>query len=155
MALYISILSLFLTFQTSFDAKVIGITDGDTIIVLSENKEQIKIRLEGIDCPESHQDFGNKAKQAVAELCFKKTVKVISSGKDRYGRMLAFVYVDNICINEKLIEMGLAWHYKKYNNNEELSKMEIMARDKKIGLWSNPNPIAPWDFRKKPKAVTN
>lgn len=153
--LFISLISLFLTFQSGFNAKAIGITDGDTIIVLTDDKKQIKIRLEGIDCPESRQDYGDRAKQAVVDLCFKKIVKVIPKGNDKYGRMLADIYIDDICINSKLIEMGMAWHYKKYNKDEELSKIESKAREKRIGLWSHPNPIAPWEFRKKPKSISN
>jgi endonuclease YncB( thermonuclease family) len=70
-------LSLTILLSTStFTAKVIGVTDGYTIVVLTEDKQQIKVRLEGIDCPESNQDFGNKAKQATADLCFQKEVRV-------------------------------------------------------------------------------
>jgi micrococcal nuclease len=131
----------------TYTAKVIGVTDGDTIVVLTTDNKQIKIRLEGIDCPESHQDFGEKAKQATVQMCFGKEVTVKKSGVDRYGRTLAYVYVGDLCINKELLRLGLAWHYKQYNNNEELAKLENEAQAKKIGLWSQPKSIAPWDFR--------
>lgn len=133
----------------SFQGKVIKITDGDTIVVLNEKNEQIKVRLEGIDCPESSQDFGTQAKKATSDLCYGKTVRVEQSGTDRYGRMLAFVYIDDVCINKDLIKQGMAWHYKKYNKDQELAKLEVDAREKKVGLWSMNNPVAPWDFRHK------
>lgn len=133
----------------SFLGKVIKITDGDTIIVITENQQQIKIRLDGIDCPESKQDFGTSAKQAVSELCFGKQVKVVYSSKDRYGRILGTVYIGNKNVNKELLRMGLAWHYIQFNNDKELAKLEQEARNKKIGLWSHPNPIPPWEFRKK------
>jgi micrococcal nuclease len=141
---------LILIFQHStFTAKVIGITDGDTVIVITEDNNQIKIRLEGIDCPESHQDFGDKAKDATAELCFKKEVRIEKTGTDRYGRTLGYVYVGEVCVNKELLKLGMAWHYKKYNQDPELAKLEDGARSAKIGLWSYPNPIAPWDWRHK------
>ncbi|KAF0236684.1 MAG: hypothetical protein FD181_2588 [Prolixibacteraceae bacterium] len=140
---------LSLTLSTTFTGKVIKITDGDTIVVLTDDKEQIKIRLEGIDCPESSQDFGTKAKQATSELCFGKQVKIIKSGEDKYGRTLGYVLVGDVNVNEELLRLGMDWHYKQYNKDEELAKIEMQARTKKVGLWSQPNPVAPWDFRRK------
>lgn len=139
---------LFLCGQSEFVAKVIGVIDGDTIVILTKENQQIKIRLDAIDCPESHQDFGNRAKQATVQLCFGKEVKIIERGKDRYGRTLGFIYVNDICVNKELIRLGMAWHYKQYNHDKELSDLENYARENKIGLWSQPNPIPPWEFRK-------
>ncbi len=129
--------------------KVVGITDGDTIIVLTDSRTQLKVRLEGIDCPESGQDFGEKARQATADLCFKQAVKLVKSGEDRYGRTLAFVYVGNMCVNKELLSRGMAWHFKKYNKDPELARLENEARMKKTGLWSMPHPVPPWDYRKR------
>jgi micrococcal nuclease len=142
-------LTLALLLSTSiFIAKVIRISDGDTIVVLTDEKEQIKIRLEGIDCPELYQDFGQRARQTTAQLCFNKTVRIEKSGIDQYGRTLAFIYVGNVCINKELLRLGMAWQYR-YNNDPELAKLEKEARAAKIGLWSQQNPQAPWDFRHK------
>ena len=93
---------------SSFTALVVGVTDGDTIVVLTSDKKQIKIRLEGIDCPEFKQDFGYKAKQATSSLCFNKEVMIEKSGEDQYGRTLAFVYVGDICTNKELLKLGMA-----------------------------------------------
>jgi endonuclease YncB( thermonuclease family) len=131
-----------------FYCKVVRVIDGDTIVVLVTQNEQIKIRLEGIDCPESDQDYGSRAKQVTSDLCFGKQVKIIQSGTDRYNRILAFVYIGDVCINEELLKQGMAWHYKKYNQDENLAQLEWTARNNKVGLWSMKNPIAPWDFRK-------
>lgn len=148
--LILLILSLILAVQNlTFTAKVIGVTDGDTIVVLTDENKQIKIRLEGIDCPESNQDFGSKAKQTTVDLCFQKTVRVEQSGTDRYSRMLAFVFVNDVCVNKELLRQGMAWHYKQYNKDQELAKLEIEAREKKVGLWSMKDAVAPWDFRRK------
>ena len=100
---------------SSFTAKVIRIIDGDTIFVLTENREEIKIRLEGIDCPESNQPFGTRAKQAISNLCFNKKVRIEKSGVDQYGRTLAFVYVDDICVNKELIKLGMVLLMRIFN----------------------------------------
>lgn len=134
---------------TTFKAKVIGVTDGDSIIILTDDSLQLKIRLEAIDCPEMNQDFGTKAKQTTVDICFGKQVTIQKTGLDRYGRTLAFVYVGDTCINNYLIDCGMAWHYKKYNNDSVLADLENRAQLMKIGLWSQLNPIPPWDWRRK------
>lgn len=134
---------------STFTGKVIGVTDGDTIVILTDQKEQIKVRLEGIDCPESNQDFGNKAKQATVDLCFQKQVRIEKTGEDRYGRTLAHVYVGEVSVNKELLKLGMAWHYKYYNKDPELAGLEDKAKAAKVGIWSQPNPVAPWDFRHK------
>ena len=94
-----------------FTAKVVGITDGATIRVL-RGKEEIKIRLEAIDCPESHQAFGTKAKRATSELAFGKTVTVQTKSKDKYGRLLAEIILpDGTNLNRELVRTGFAWWY--------------------------------------------
>ena len=143
------LLLISLTLSTTFTGKVIKITDGDTIVVLTNDNEQIKIRLEGIDCPESSQDFGTRAKQATSDLCYGKQVKIIKSGEDKYGRTLGFVIVGDVNVNKELLRLGMAWHYKYFNKDDELAKLEQEARKNNIGLWSQPNPVAPWDFRRK------
>jgi endonuclease YncB( thermonuclease family) len=147
--IFASILLLLTSAGTNdFNGTVISVTDGDSITVLKEDKTSIKIRLEGIDCPETKQDFGTKAKQATSQLCFGKKVRVVKTGEDRYKRTLAMVYVGDLCVNEELIRQGMAWHYKKYNKNPELARLENEARAAKIGLWSMDNAVAPWEFRR-------
>lgn len=128
--------------------KVIGIKDGDTIDLLMEGKKQT-IRLEHIDCPEKKQPFGNKAKQRIADLCFGKNVTLSHPYKyDRNKRIIATVYLANgINVNQEMVRNGLAWHFKKYSNNQEYASLEIAARKKHLGLWIDPQPMAPWDWR--------
>jgi endonuclease YncB( thermonuclease family) len=146
---FIFILLISVASTTSFKGKVVKITDGDTIVVLTDKNEQIKVRLEGIDCPESNQDYGTQAKKATSDLCFGKQVEVIKTEEDIYGRTLGHVYVGEVCVNKELLKMGLAWHYKQYNKDQELAKLETEAREKRVGLWSMKDPVAPWDFRHK------
>jgi endonuclease YncB( thermonuclease family) len=146
--LSISLLFLFLpSICAAWSGTVIGISDGDTITVL-RGKTPIKIRLHGIDCPERGQAFGKRAKRFASEMVYKKTVTIAPTDKDRYGRTVAWVYVDDMSLNEALVSAGLAWHYKKYSSDRNLSEAEIRARDKKVGLWSDPDAIPPWEYRR-------
>lgn len=127
--------------------KVISVSDGDTIKLLVK-KQELTIRLEGIDAPEYTQDFGTKSRQALAALVSGKTVTVRKSGIDKFGRTLGFVFVDGKEVNAKQLEDGWAWHYKAFNNDDRLAKLEAAARQGKRGLWGGPNPIEPWEYRK-------
>jgi endonuclease YncB( thermonuclease family) len=146
--LFIILLFSLLPISESFNALVIGVYSGDTIVVSVDNK-QLKVRLDGIDCPEVDQEYGDSAKMTTVVLCFKKNVRIEKVGADKYGRTLAFVYVDDICLNKELIRLGMAWHYKQYNDDPELAKLEEEARANKVGLWRQSNPESPWDFRHK------
>lgn len=127
--------------------KVIGVKDGDTIVVLVEGKP-FTIRLSDIDCPEKKQPFGKRAKLFTSTLCFGKEVKLKGDKYDRYKRLIAEVILPNgKILNKELVKSGLAWHFKKYSKNEEYANLELEARASKIGLWSEENPIAPWEWR--------
>lgn len=136
-----------------FTGKVISIADGDTITVLTDNTTH-KIRLSGIDAPEKSQAFGNQSKQSLANMVFQKTVTVNFNKRDKYNRILGKVLFDDKDINLEQIKRGLAWHYKKYENEQDVedrsiyANEEYLARVDKKGLWTNPNPIPPWEFRK-------
>ncbi len=134
---------------TVFEGKVIGIKDGDTFEVLYDGQPE-KVRLAEIDCPEKSQPFGKNAKQYASDLCFGKTVKVSSTGKrDRYGRVVGTIVTqDGRNVNEELVKAGLAWHYKQYSKSKTLDGIEEQARKKKLGLWADKDPEAPWEWRK-------
>jgi endonuclease YncB( thermonuclease family) len=132
-----------------FAAKVVGISDGDTLTVLKADRTQAKIRLHGIDAPETGQDFATRSKQATSDLAFGKAVIVRPLSTDRYGRTVAEVILpDGRLLNRELIRQGMAWWFRAYApNDRELQRLEVEARDAKRGLWSQPNPIPPWDWR--------
>jgi endonuclease YncB( thermonuclease family) len=138
---------------TTLTGKVVGITDGDTITVLDAEKHQHKIRLEGIDAPESGQPFGTQAKKALSDKVFGKEVAIKESGKDKYGRTLGHIYVGKQHVNRELVAEGFAWHYKEYNRDSDLASAENEARAAKRGLWRDDVPTPPWDFRHAPKAT--
>lgn len=130
--------------------KIIRILDGDTVEMLY-GELPIKLRLEHIDAPEKRgkQPFGNKAKIAISDLCFGQIVNVISDGKfDRNGRLIGVILnKDSLNVNKEMVRLGMAWHFKKYSHDMSYDLLEREARAAKVGLWSDPNPIAPWDYR--------
>lgn len=134
--------------------KVVGVADGDTVTVLDDSRTQHKIRLSGIDTPERNQPSGRRAKEKLAGLVFGKTVVVEIDKVDRYGRNIGKVVIDGRDANLAMITAGLAWHYKKYQTEQSASdrrlysRAEDDARAGQLGLWREPEPIAPWDWRK-------
>jgi micrococcal nuclease len=133
-----------------YPAKVVGITDGDTLTVLTSQKTQVKIRLAGIDAPEPGQDFGTRAKQAASSLAFGRAVTIIERHRDRYGRSVAEVILpDGRSMNREMVGQGATWWYRKYAaNNHVLARLEAVARQERRGLWSQSDPIPPWGWRK-------
>lgn len=128
--------------------KVVGISDGDTVTVMRDGRGT-KVRLAEIDCPESGQPFGMKAKRFVADAIGGGKVTVKPTAVDRYDRIVAHVILPNgEDLNAALILNGLAWHYKQYSTDEGLSALEKTARSDRIGLWSDRSPIPPWDWRR-------
>jgi endonuclease YncB( thermonuclease family) len=134
-----------------FTGNVVGVHDGDTITVLHNGRGE-KIRLYGIDCPELAQPWGRRAKEFASDAVFDKTVTVRVMDTDRYGRTVGEVYYDGKNLNQELVQAGLAWAYvhftEKYAGDEEI------AREQHRGLWADPSPEAPWDFRRNGQRIT-
>ena len=152
----LTILTLLFAFTASafeFAGKVVGVADGDTITVLYGKKEY-KIRFQHIDCPESSQAFGTKAKQVLSNKVFGKTVTVRWKEKDRYKRILGDVYVGQRWINVEMVNEGMAWHYKFFSKDASIGAIEAKARAAKRGIWSQPNPVPPWEFRRKKSSTS-
>ena len=131
-----------------FYAKVISVRDGDTIEV-SHRRRIKRIRLHGIDCPEINQHSGRHAKRFTSKLALGKKAKIIKKDIDKYGRIVAEVFLDNTSLNRELVKNGWAWHYVRYSSDEKLDELEKNARQKKLGLWQKENPLPPWEFRKQ------
>lgn len=130
--------------------KVVSISDGDTVTVL-QDRTQHRIRLYGIDCPESHQDFGSRATKFVSGMIFRENVKVVQKDVDRYGRVVGIIYLGDTCVNEEIVRAGYAWVYRYFCKDEicqDWLTLEAEARGGRIGLWSHPDPIPPWEFRR-------
>ena len=128
---------------------VVGVSDGDTITVI-HNGKGVKIGLYGIDTPEKRQSFGKTAKQFTSVMIYGKSVEVETKGIDPYDRFVALVNVGGKSLNEVLIKNGYAWVYRKYCKEafcKDWLNLEIAAKYRKIGLWSEPHPIPPWEYR--------
>ena len=136
----------------SLSGQVGGVLDGDILEVLHQGKAE-RIRLNGIDCPEKDQAYGERAKQAISELVVGKEVMLNTYGLDRNGRTLADVLLpDGTNVNYKLVKEGWCWWYRTYApGNRKLEGLENEAREAKKGLWAEPHPVPPWEWRKKRK----
>ena len=130
-----------------FVAKVVGVSDGDTVSVLL-NRRQYKIRLEGIDAPETGQDFGAKARKYLGELVQGKQVYGRRTSTDKYGRNLCFLTVGGKRVNHEMVQNGLAWHYRQHSSDTELAELEADAKSQKLNIWSEAGPVPPWDWRR-------
>lgn len=120
--------------------------------LLSPDHQNITVRLAEIDCPEKNQAFGQAAKQFTAALCFGKLVKLDATQKDRYGRTVGQVLLeDGTNVNYEIVKNGYAWQYRAYSKNMQLSELEQNARQNHMGLWQDANPTPPWNFRKDEK----
>jgi endonuclease YncB( thermonuclease family) len=136
--------------QLQLSAKVVGIKDGDTVVVLDSLNNQTTLRLAEVDCPEKSQPFGTKAKQFTSDQIYRKEIKYVVTDIDRYGRSIAMIYYDdNKYLSAELIKNGFAWHYKRYSTSKELANFENFARLHKLGLWFDLNPMEPWEWRRK------
>lgn len=134
---------------------VVGVSDGDTITVLDDSKKQHKIRLAGIDAPEKKQAFGQRSKEHLSDLVYRKNVTIEGDKLDRYGRTIGKVVINGTDANLQQVKAGFAWHYKKYQREQSkadrvlYARAEDEARAQKRGLWRDVDPTPPWDFRRK------
>ncbi len=134
--------------DTTIVGKVVGIMDGDTFKLLTNDSTLIKVRLANIDCPEKKQPFSVKAKQFASDAIFGKSISINVIKKDRYRRYISnVIYNDSLILNHELVKNGLAWHYVKYSKDSILQGLEDKAKLGRIGLWQDKNPIPPWDWR--------
>lgn len=133
----------------SFEGKVVKVIDGDTLQILDNQNSNIRVRLYGIDAPESKQAWGQKSKQALSTAVAGKTVKIVNHGPDVYGRELGTIWLDGYDINASMVDSGLAWVYRFQDEAVVPSyiKFETGAKNASLGLWSDKSPIPPWEWR--------
>ena len=139
----------------TIEGLVVGVADGDTITVLDQQKNTYKIRLQGIDAPEKKQAFGEKSKQSLHDLVHGKQVRIEYDKEDKYGRIVGKITLDDLDICLQQLVLGMAWHYKKYQNEQSVADRvvyndaELKSKSLKLGLWADETPLPPWEFRKK------
>lgn len=139
------------------EGKIIKVTDGDTVHVLDDEQQTHKIRLAGIDAPELGQAYGQAARKFLAKQVNQKTVCVDWHKRDKYQRLVGVIKYEGRDVNLNIVKAGYAWHYKKYQKEQTppdrilYAQAETEARSDVIGLWSEPDPIKPTDWRKGKK----
>lgn len=129
--------------------KVVGVTDGDTLTLLSAGNVQTRVRLAEIDAPEKSQPYGDRAKQALSDLTFNKDVRVEVVDTDRYGRTVGKIFVGSMAVNTELVRQGAVWVYRQYLRDQSLLAIEDEARAARRGLWALPEAqrVPPWEWR--------
>ncbi|MBP6133025.1 MAG: thermonuclease family protein [Thauera sp.] len=129
---------------------VVAIADGDTLTVLNEDFQQVKIRLAEIDAPEKKQPFGSRSRQSLGELCHEKRAEVRVTDVDRrYKRIVGRVTCAGVDANAAQVRRGMAWVYDRYAKDKTLYRLQDEARGSGRGLWADRDPIPPWDWRKR------
>jgi endonuclease YncB( thermonuclease family) len=135
------------------EGRVERVMDGDTVELITSNSTKVKIRLLGIDAPESRQFFGQESTENLKRLGEKKRVKAFCVGSDRYRRSLCKIVIDDLDLNLEQIKRGLAWHYKAYiasqskHDQRSYATAEIHAQNSRLGLWGHEVRVPPWEYR--------
>ena len=130
--------------------QVVGIQDGDTLTLLIPERRQVRVRLYGIDAPESRQPYGTRAQQELSALVFRQQVRVTVEDTDHYGRTVGRVWAGALDVNAELVRRGAAWVYRQYNRDPALLPLEAEARQARRGLWALPasEQVPPWVWRR-------
>jgi len=133
--------------QSKFTGKVVAVLDGDSLMVL-DGRQQIEVRLHGVDAPERGQAFGNVCRRTLPNLAFGKTAAVQVVDIDRYQRRVSRLTVDGRDVGLEMIRAGCAWHYRQYSNDAGYAAAEEEARRARRGLWQDAKPVPPWTYRR-------
>ncbi|HAF44136.1 MAG: nuclease (SNase) [Sideroxydans sp. GWF2_59_14] len=131
-----------------FTAGVVGVLDGDTILVRHEGKTA-KVRLANIDAPEKAQPFGKQARLSLRELVYKKQVQIDGRAVDQYGRIVALVSAEGLDVNREQLKRGMAWEYSYRHSDKSYIALQSEAQQAQRGLWAAPDPQAPWQWRRQ------
>ena len=133
----------------SWTATVVTVADGDTLTLQTEDQRSIRVRLHGIDAPEWQQPGGTAARQALARRTLGRPLTVIPIETDAYGRLVAELYDGTNWINAALVADGWAWHYRHHSRSRRLAAAERAARTRRAGIWRDPHPTPPWNWRRQ------
>ena len=134
--------------QADFAGRVVHVQDGDTLTVLSSDRRQIKVRLDGIDAPERGQPFGNRSTESLRQMCGGQLAHTVDLGTDRYGRTIGRVNCAGVDVSEEQVRRGMAWVFLRYvAADSPLHGIQGEASATRNGLWRDSSPVAPWDWR--------
>jgi len=140
--------------KSTLTGRVVWVYDGDTVDVLTPSLDVVRVRLYGVDCPESEQPHGLMATLFVVWHTFLRHVEVRVMDRDRYGRTVGWLGVPSKGknLNSMLVEEGQAWVYEQYCKTRECTALRLaekQARQQRLGLWLDPDPTPPWEWRKQ------
>jgi|GEM_PF-507071 len=147
--------------EKEIKGRVTYVYDGDTILVEDANRQKFKVRLKGIDAPEKSQAYGPQAARRLTELVLNRQVEVFWEETDRYGRVLGKLMIGQSDFCLEMIASGLAWHFTRYEQSQSASdralyrQAEKESRDHHKGLWEDPNPTPPWEYRQQQRNEQN
>lgn len=139
--------------QLTIEGKVINVHDGDTVTVLDNDSKKFHIRLQGIDAPELKQQRGAESQKNLERMVLGKQVTIVWTKVDKYKRTVGTIVLNDRDVNIEQVRAGLAWHFKKYADEQQplerelYAKAEEEARAAKKGLWQDENPTPPGDYR--------
>lgn len=142
---------------TNRDCRVVAIFDGDTLecvdtqLTQPKKVDKITVRLAYIDAPEKGQAFGQVAKKSLSDMVYQKQVTLKIHGQDKYNRTLAEVFYNDANINQQMVRLGMAWAYRDFKPSQAYIELENQAKNSRLGLWSEPNPVEPSKWRKTNK----
>ena len=145
-------------FAATLAGRVVGVSDGDTVTVLTAENHQFKIRLSGIDAPEKKQPFGARSRETLSRQLFGQAVTVEWSKTDRYGRIVGKIEIDGVDANLEQVREGSAWVYTQYlrelpvEDRRLYLEVEQQAKSEHAGLWRDTHPEPPWQWRKEKRA---
>ncbi|HSW11271.1 MAG TPA: thermonuclease family protein [Solimonas sp.] len=135
--------------QADCSGPVLRVADGDSLHVSCDGQDTT-VRLQGIDAPEWRQAYGRRAKKELAALVEGRELRLLGSEIDSYGRLLATAWLGDLNINREMARRGYAWAYRRYLHDPALLDDEAQARQQRLGLWADPQPVPPWEFRPPP-----
>jgi endonuclease YncB( thermonuclease family) len=130
---------------------VVAVTDGDTLKARCGEAgayEQVIVRLAEVDAPEKRQPFGERSKRALSDLCFGVQSAIRPMTRDRYGRTVARVECRGLDASAEQVRQGMAWRFVRYSTDPAMQPLEDAARGARAGLWADPAPVAPWEWRR-------
>ena len=133
-----------------FTALTGRIKNGDTFTVFVDGGKEVTIQLADIDAPEGGQAYGKEAKDMLFMSTDHYQVRIIPHGRDSFDRLLGTVFINNgnTNLNELMVKKGAAWHYNEFSTDTCMARLQQEAREKSLGLWADPNPIPPWEYRR-------
>ena len=153
-AFFLALLAAALPARADLPVRVVAVHDGDTLTVLADGRRRVSVRLIDIDAPELGQPFGKRAKASLADLCFGQPAGMDVRGRDRYGRTLARVTCSGRDANAEQVRLGYAWVYTRYAPADSpLYALQHDAITARRGLWIDPDPMPPWEWRRRGTAA--